>query len=131
MKNPFEGVDENELTDEVIVATLLGIVSKNHKFLDDAQKAIRGLVDSITVQTKELAKRANVPEPKIIAAPVDLRPLEVALVQNTKQMGDLAKAILASVSFKQPKTEWNFEVGRDLVGRIESIKAKPEKVKLN
>jgi len=84
----------------------------------------------LEANTEQMRLLANRPTPKIdvLASKIDVSGFEKALASNTKQMDNLAKAILAGM---RPPGQWYFEVERDLGGYIKNIKAVPKAERVN
>jgi len=104
----------NEETEEIIAA-LIGVVAKNQKFLAKTQATVNNLIENLEKQATAIAE-SN-----------DNTDLRASLEANTKQMGALAKAILATLAKPDRKTMWDFHVERDVTGRISTVSAEPKR----
>ena len=100
----------DDISLEVLVATLIDITETNQKAMEEVSKALTAFSKKPTV----------VEAPKITVEKLDLKPLEKALAK--KQPVTILKA---------DPPEWEFEVERDMSGFIRKVEAKPKKKVIN
>jgi len=97
----------------------------------DAQDILAGLLARPAPVVNVPETVINVPETTVVNN-TDFKPLQKALEANTKQMADMTKAMLASLTAKQTKGPWAFEVERDQYnGLIKGVTVKPDKETVN